>query len=216
MCEKQLPVQGIGQHQNGECPQASCTPSVQTVTTMGQSNPSPIVQQKLENMLLLVIGGSDIQSLAKELVKVIAEAQLQSMQVTTPPLVSALASEATAPPTAGDAPPVPPVPPSSAIASTAPGLSGMPAELCTPAAMRLWRIAQDQGWVDENLQPTMSLTKAAILASVIADELKLKPRWLPFETWWQITDLPTRLARAQCYKHYCDTLKLFTETLVGE
>lgn len=60
----------------------------------------------------------------------------------------------------------------------------LPALLATPEAMVLWKKAQDAGWVDENYQPKLSLTKSAILASEIAIRLGIKDRWKYFEMLW--------------------------------
>ena len=60
----------------------------------------------------------------------------------------------------------------------------LPEALATPEAMALWKKAQDAGWVDENFQPKLSLTKSAILASEIAIRLGIKDRWKYFEILW--------------------------------
>jgi len=61
----------------------------------------------------------------------------------------------------------------------------IPDELNTEKAKMLWQIAIDNGWVDEQWQPLgLSLTESAILADELGAALKLKPRWLHFETLW--------------------------------
>lgn len=58
-------------------------------------------------------------------------------------------------------------------------------ELATEKAMALWRKAQQAGWIDENYQPTISRTQAAMLADAMAERLKIKDKWKVFETLWQ-------------------------------
>ena len=62
--------------------------------------------------------------------------------------------------------------------------SDIPDALNTEQAKALWKKAQDVGWVDENFQPKLSLTKSAILASEIAIRLGIKDRWKYFEILW--------------------------------
>ena len=57
--------------------------------------------------------------------------------------------------------------------------------LATDEAMALWRKAQQAGWIDENYQPTISRTQAAMLADAMAERLKIKDKWKVFETLWQ-------------------------------
>lgn len=73
-----------------------------------------------------------------------------------------------------------------------------PSELNTPQAKDLWKIAQEKGWVDENLQLTPSMTneKAAIIAERISYKLELKNRWSPFEKQWGISTLQSKYDRA--------------------
>ena len=58
-------------------------------------------------------------------------------------------------------------------------------ELTTEKAMALWRKVQKAGYVDENYQPTISRTQAAMLADAMAERLKIKDKWKVFETLWQ-------------------------------
>jgi hypothetical protein len=51
--------------------------------------------------------------------------------------------------------------------------------------MALWRKAQQAGWIDENYQPTISRTQAAMLADAMAERLKIKDKWKVFEALWQ-------------------------------
>ena len=41
---------------------------------------------------------------------------------------------------------------------------------------------QDAGYVDENFQPLVSRTQAALLANVMAKTLKIQKKWKVFET----------------------------------
>jgi hypothetical protein len=74
-------------------------------------------------------------------------------------------------------------------------------------AMQLWHKAQQMQWIDSNLQPLISNQKAAILASVMADELKLSPRWEPFEKLWNIKNMPNCLCKAQDCSYYAPFMK---------
>ena len=47
----------------------------------------------------------------------------------------------------------------------------LPEPLATDEAMVLWEKAQQAGWVDENFQPKISRTKAAMMAHVMATKL---------------------------------------------
>ena len=50
--------------------------------------------------------------------------------------------------------------------------------------MVLWRKAQAAGWVDDNYQPLLSRTQAALLADAMAERLDIKEKWKVFETLW--------------------------------
>ena len=65
----------------------------------------------------------------------------------------------------------------------------LPPSLSTDKAMALWKKAQDAGYVDENYQPLISRTQAAILANTIARILGLKPKWKLFEILWNRRDM---------------------------
>ena len=90
----------------------------------------------------------------------------------------------------------------------------MPEVLAKPEAMRLWDICRERGWVDDELKPKVSQTKAAILASVMADALDLCPRWAPFEQLWGISDMANKLSHAQMCNYYADTIRRFEEMLI--
>lgn len=90
----------------------------------------------------------------------------------------------------------------------------IPAVLDTPEARRLWAIARQNGWVDEELQPCMSQPKSAILASVIADCLNLSPKWPPFEDLWDISDLANKLSHAQLKNYYSDIYRAYIDKLI--
>lgn len=263
------PMEGSGQHHEGECPQEGCTPM------------SMPVAEAASQMLLLVVGGGDLQTLARQLMQTLGS--LASGMVTQVPMTggvplaplaaarpsgavagghvgtnvgavaggaAAMAADGQADPnraggtamlaTGGQADPnraggavmlatgghaglnvgtvaggaVSTVAGGAAMpVAAAAGLQGLPDVLSTPEAMRLWRTAQAHGWVDEQLQPTLDMTKATILASVMADELGLKPRWKPFEIWWKISDMSSRLTRAQYYHSYPETISEYVNVL---
>ena len=60
----------------------------------------------------------------------------------------------------------------------------LPAPLGTEQAMVLWRKAQAAGWIDDNYQPLLSRTQAALLANYMADKLGIKEKWKVFESLW--------------------------------
>ena len=76
--------------------------------------------------------------------------------------------------------------------------------------MVLWKKAQDAGYVDENYQPKISRTQAAILANAIAVQLNIKQRWKVFEKFWNRknmrNDYYTALYQQQ-YSDFMDELK---------
>ncbi len=60
----------------------------------------------------------------------------------------------------------------------------LPEPLATDEAMVLWRKAQKAGLVDENFQPTLSRSQAALLADAMATRLGIKEKWKVFENFW--------------------------------
>ena len=60
----------------------------------------------------------------------------------------------------------------------------LPAAVCTEQAMALWRKAQAAGWIDDNYQPLLSRTQAALLADAMAERLDIKEKWKVFEALW--------------------------------
>ena len=65
----------------------------------------------------------------------------------------------------------------------------LPPSLSTDEAMELWKKAQDAGYVDENYQPLISRTQAALLANTIVRILGLRPKWKLFEILWNRRDM---------------------------
>ena len=63
--------------------------------------------------------------------------------------------------------------------------------------MVLWKKAQKAGWVDENFQPKISRTKAAMMAHVMATKLGIRNKWKVFETFWY---------RQNMYQDYYDAV----------
>ena len=62
--------------------------------------------------------------------------------------------------------------------------STLPDVLATKAAMALWEKAQAADYVDDNYQPLISRTQAALLADAMAERLGIKEKWKVFETLW--------------------------------
>ena len=73
----------------------------------------------------------------------------------------------------------------------------LPEALSTEAAMTLWKKAQAAGWIDDNYQPLLSRTQAALLADAMAERLGIKEKWKVFETLW---------LRTKMYKDYYQAL----------
>ena len=53
------------------------------------------------------------------------------------------------------------------------------------AESELWQRVKDAGLVNENNQPTISRTEAALLADMLAEKLGIRNKWKMFETLWQ-------------------------------
>ena len=75
----------------------------------------------------------------------------------------------------------------------------LPPSLCTEQAMMLWRKAQAAGWIDDNYQPLLSRTQAALLADAMAVRLGIKEKWKVFEGLWN---------RKNMYRDYYKALNL--------
>ena len=92
--------------------------------------------------------------------------------------------------------------------------SQLPKELRTEEAMTLWKIAQDAGYVDENFQPLVSRTQAALLANTMAKTLKIQKKWKVFETLWHRKNMYRDYYKALCLQQslaFQDKMKnLFT------
>ena len=69
--------------------------------------------------------------------------------------------------------------------------------LATEAAIALWQKVQAAGWIDDNYQPLLSRTQAALLADAMAERLGLKEKWKVFETLWN---------RKYMYRDYYEAL----------
>ena len=74
----------------------------------------------------------------------------------------------------------------------------LPKVLATKEAMVLWKKAQNAGWIDDNYQPLISRTQAALLADAMAERLGIREKWKVFETLWN---------RTKMYKDYYQALE---------
>ena len=72
----------------------------------------------------------------------------------------------------------------------------LPEPLATPEAMVLWKKAQKAGLVDENFQPTLSRSQAALLADAMATRLGIKEKWKVFEKFWNRNNMYNDYYRA--------------------
>lgn len=73
----------------------------------------------------------------------------------------------------------------------------LPEVLATPEAMLLWQKVQQAGYIDNNYQPLISRTQAALLADEMAKRLGIREKWKVFETLWN---------RRNMYRDYQDAL----------
>ena len=64
------------------------------------------------------------------------------------------------------------------------GTEELPEVLATEEAMVLWQKVQQAGYVDEDYQPLLSRTQAALLADAMAERLGIKEKWKVFEGLW--------------------------------
>lgn len=88
----------------------------------------------------------------------------------------------------------------------------LPPELSTPEAMVLWRKAQDAGLVDNDFQPLVTCTQAALLADEMIYRLGIddKKKWKLFETAWNREQMSSDFARIRSqlqYHPFLDKLK---------
>ena len=73
----------------------------------------------------------------------------------------------------------------------------MPEVLSTQEAMVLWQKVQQAAYVDDNYQPTISRTQAALLADAMAIRLGIREKWKVFEMLWN---------RKNMYRDYYEAL----------
>ncbi len=89
----------------------------------------------------------------------------------------------------------------------------LPDELATAKAMVLWKKAQQAGYVDENYQPLLSRTQAALLADAMAERLGIKEKWKVFEALWNRkymrSDYNLALTQQQSYDFQDELKQLF-------
>jgi hypothetical protein len=93
------------------------------------------------------------------------------------------------------------------------GPSNLPDVLATDEAMALWRKAQAAGWIDDNYQPLLSRTQAALLADAMAERLGIKEKWKVFEGLWHRkymrSDYNLALTQQQTYEFQDELKRLF-------
>ena len=91
----------------------------------------------------------------------------------------------------------------------------LPEVLRVDKAMVLWRKAQDAGYVDDNYQPLISRTQAALLADAMAERLGIKEKWKVFEGLWNRKNMRgdyTRAMNQQQSLSFQDKLKRLFST----
>ena len=77
------------------------------------------------------------------------------------------------------------------------GGGDLPEVLSTQEAMVLWQKVQQAAYVDDNYQPTISRTQAALLADAMAIRLGIREKWKVFEMLWN---------RKNMYRDYYEAL----------
>ena len=95
------------------------------------------------------------------------------------------------------------------------GLGNLPDILATDEAMVLWRKVQATGWIDDNYQPLISRTQAALLADAMAERLGIKEKWKVFEGLWNRKNMRgdyTRAMNQQQSLSFQDKLKRLFST----
>ena len=93
------------------------------------------------------------------------------------------------------------------------GKRNLPEALSTEAAMVLWKKAQKAGWVDDNFQPLISRTQAALLADAMAERLGIREKWKVFETLWNRTKMYKDYYQAVDQKQFLPFLNKLKQTL---
>lgn len=86
----------------------------------------------------------------------------------------------------------------------------LPASLRTARAKEIWKKAQDAGYIDENYQPLLTRTQAAVFAYEMAAKLKIRNKWKIFESIWNRSNMRSDYYRAlyqQQYSDFVDELK---------
>jgi hypothetical protein len=93
------------------------------------------------------------------------------------------------------------------------GKRNLPEALSTEAAMVLWKKAQKAGWVDDNFQPLISRTQAALLADAMAERLGIREKWKVFEALWNRTKMYKDYYQAVDQKQFLPFLNKLKQTL---
>ena len=80
--------------------------------------------------------------------------------------------------------------------------AGIPSELDTEEARRLWAAARDAGWVDDDCHPRLSRALSAMLADRMATILEIPNKWKVFETFWGMNSLRSAYNHALDQKQF--------------
>ena len=95
----------------------------------------------------------------------------------------------------------------------------LPEVLATEEAMVLWQKVQRAGYVDEDYQPLLSRTQAALLADAMAERLGIKEKWKVFEGLWNRKNMRGDYTRAMNQRQslsFQDKLKRLFSTDIEE
>ncbi len=88
----------------------------------------------------------------------------------------------------------------------------VPPLLDTPRARELWQKAIAEGWVNEQLQPLLSRSDAALLAGRIAEILNVEG-WKPFEQLWNRKNMRQDYCKAMGKKEASELLDALKKKL---
>lgn len=91
-------------------------------------------------------------------------------------------------------------------------ITEVPSVLDTPHARELWQKAIAQGWVDEQLQPLLSRSDAALLAARMGQVLGIEG-WKPFEQIWNRKNMRQDYCKAMGKKEASELLDALKKKL---
>jgi len=90
----------------------------------------------------------------------------------------------------------------------------LPKELNTPEALRLLNLAKEQGWLDDNFQPTLKTKEqVALVASRISKILFGYNKWSIFESYWGQKNMAQYFQNGLNFSSHQDFNSLIIDTI---